>query len=46
MPGLKKKELRTEKDLTIKQKMFVDILVGNWVEITKSDALRQAKYEC
>ena len=46
MPGLKKKELRTEKDLTIKQKMFVDILVGNWGEITKSDALRQAKYEC
>ena len=43
MPGLKKKELRTEKDLTIKQKMFVDILVANWGEITKSDALRKAK---
>jgi len=46
MPGLKKKELRTDKDLTIKQKMFVDILVANWGEITKSEALRQAKYEC
>ena len=46
MPGLKKKELRTDKDLTIKQKMFVDILVANWGEITKSDALRKAKYEC
>ena len=43
MPGLKKKELRTDKDLTIKQKMFVDILVANWGEITKSDALRKAK---
>ena len=46
MPGLKKKALRTEKDLTIKQKMFIDILVANWGEITKSEALRQAKYEC
>ena len=46
MPGLKKKELRTDKDLTIKQKMFVDILVANWGEITKSNALKEAKYEC
>ena len=46
MSGLKKKALRTEKDLTIKQKMFIDILVASWGEITKSEALRQAKYEC
>ena len=45
MPGLKKKELRTEKDLTIKQKMFIDILVANWGEITKGEACKQAGYE-
>ena len=28
--GLKKKELRTEDDLTLKQKKFVEILVSKW----------------
>ena len=35
MPGgLKKKELRTDLDLTPKQKMFVEILVKDWGSIT------------
>tara|TARA_A100001391_G_scaffold45972_6_gene27002 strand:- start:2919 stop:3443 length:525 start_codon:yes stop_codon:yes gene_type:complete len=46
MPGLKKKELRTEDDLTLKQKKFVDIYVKNWGNITKADALKEAGYEC
>jgi uncharacterized protein YfeS len=41
-----KKIDRSEKDLTPKQRMFVDILVANWGEITYADACRQAKYEC
>jgi hypothetical protein len=44
--GLKKKELRTEDDLTLKQKKFVEILVSKWGEITKAEALKQAGYEC
>lgn len=45
-PGLKKKELRTEDDLTLKQKKFVDIYVKNWGNITKAEALKQAGYDC
>jgi hypothetical protein len=41
-----KKEDRSEKDLTPKQRLFVDILVANWGEITYADACKQAKYEC
>lgn len=41
-----KKIDRSEKDLTPKQRMFVDILIANWGEITYADACRQAKYEC
>mgnify|MGYP003329588777 FL=1 len=44
--GLKKKELRTEDDLTFKQKKFVDIYVKNWSNITKAEALKQAGYTC
>ena len=46
MPGLKKKELRTEDDLTLKQKKFVDIYVKNWGNITKADALKEAAAVC
>jgi len=41
-----KKINRSEKDLTPKQRLFVDILVANWGEISYADACRQAKYEC
>ena len=44
--GLKKKELRTEDDLTLKQKRFVDIYVKNWGNITKADAAKEAGFEC
>ena len=43
---LKTKALRTEKDLTLKQRKFIDILVANWGEITKGEALKRAGYEC
>jgi hypothetical protein len=46
MAGLKRKELRTDADLTIKQKVFVETLVKNWGNITQADALKQAKYDC
>ena len=47
MPGgLKKKSLRTELDLTPKQKMFVEILVQEWGTITQAEALRRAGYLC
>ena len=47
MPGgLKKKELRTEDDLTLKQKNFIQIYVKNWGNITKADAAKQAGFEC
>lgn len=47
MPGgLKKKELRTDLDLTPKQKMFVEILVKDWGSITQAEALKRAGYEC
>ena len=35
---LKSKALRTEQDLTPKQRKFIDILVANWGEITKGEA--------
>ena len=44
--GLKKKELRTELDLTPKQKMFVEIYVKDWGSITQAEALKRAGYVC
>ena len=46
MAGLKRKELRTIDDLTIKQKVFVETLVKNWGNMTQAEALKHAKYEC
>ena len=47
MPGgLKKKSLRTELDLTPKQKMFVEIYVQDWGNITQAEALKRAGYVC
>ena len=43
---LKKKELRTELDLTPKQKMFVEILVADHGSITQAEALKRAGYDC
>ena len=40
MGGLTKKELRTEKDLTPKQKMFVEIMVQDHGQITQAEALK------
>ena len=40
-----KKIQRSEKDLTPKQRMFVDILIANWGEMTYAEACKQAKYE-
>jgi hypothetical protein len=36
-----KKIDRSDKDLTPKQRMFVDILVANWGEITYADACKK-----
>ena len=44
--GLKKKALRTESDLTPKQKMFVEIYVKDWGSITQAEALKRAGYVC
>ena len=44
--GLKKKALRTEDDLTPKQKMFVEIYVKDWGSITQAEALKRAGYNC
>ena len=41
-----KKIDRSDKDLTPKQRMFCDILVANWGEITYAEACKKAKYEC
>ena len=41
----KKAILRTEQDLTTKQKAFIDILVQKWGQITKADALLEAGYK-
>ena len=42
--GLKKKQLRTDADLTPKQKMFVEILVQDHGSITQGEALKRAGY--
>ncbi len=44
--GLKSKALRTEDDLTPKQKMFVEIYVKDWGSITQAEALKRAGYVC
>ena len=44
--GLKKKELRTVDDLTPKQKMFVEVYVKDWGNITQAEALKRAGYVC
>jgi len=41
-----KKIDRSEKDLTPKQRLFVDIMIANWGEITQAEAAKRAKYEC
>ncbi len=41
----KKAILRSTDDLTIKQKTFVEILVKNWGQISKADALIKAGYK-
>ena len=46
MGGLTKKELRTDKDLTPKQKMFVEIMVQDHGQITQAEALKRAGYDC
>ena len=46
MPGPKKKQLRTDLDLTPKQKMFVEILVQDYGTITQHEALKRAGYDC
>jgi muramidase (phage lysozyme) len=46
MAGLKKKQLRTDLDLTPKQKMFVEILVQDYGTITQHEALKRAGYDC
>ena len=45
MAQIKKIE-RSDKDLTPKHRLFVDILVANRGEITYAEACKQAKYEC
>ena len=41
----RKKIMRTQQDLTTKQRSFIDILVENWGQITKVDALLKAGYK-
>ena len=36
------KQIRTIEDLTTKQKKFIDTLVSQWGQITKTDALIKA----
>ena len=45
MSNRRSKAVKTITDLTPKQKAFVDILVTNWGQISKADAVRQAGYE-
>ena len=40
------KQIRTIEDLTTKQKKFIDTLVSQWGQITKTDALIKAGYKC
>tara|TARA_R100000353_G_scaffold117704_1_gene83916 strand:- start:3184 stop:3702 length:519 start_codon:yes stop_codon:yes gene_type:complete len=41
----RKKIVRTQQDLTTKQKNYIDILVNEWGNITKVDALLKAGYK-
>ena len=45
MSNRRSKALKTVTDLTPKHKAFVDILVTNWGQMSKADAVRQAGYE-
>ena len=45
MSNRRSKAVKTITDLTPKQKTFVDILVSNWGQMSKADAVRQAGYE-
>ena len=45
MSNRRSKSLKTVTDLTPKQKAFVDVLVANWGQMSKADAVRQAGYE-
>tara|TARA_A100001388_G_C28746600_1_gene489803 strand:+ start:685 stop:1194 length:510 start_codon:yes stop_codon:yes gene_type:complete len=45
MSNRRSKAVKSITDLTPKQKAFVDILVTNWGQISKADAVRQAGYE-
>ena len=45
MSNRRSKAVKTITDLTPKQKAFVDILVANWGQMSKADAVRQAGYE-
>ena len=38
----KSNQLKTTSDLTPKQRAFVDILVANWGQISKTEAAKQA----
>ena len=41
----KSNQLKTTSDLTPKQRAFVDILVANWGQISKTEAAKQAGYK-
>ena len=45
MSNRRSKAVKTITDLDTKQKAFVDILVSNWGQMSKADAVRQAGYE-
>ena len=45
MSNRRSKAVKTITDLTPKQKAFVDVLVSNWGQMSKADAVRQAGYE-
>ena len=45
MSNRRSKAVKSITDLTPKQKAFVDILVTNWGQISKADAVRQSGYE-
>jgi hypothetical protein len=44
--GRLKKELIGTNQITPKQKLFIDILVENWGNISKSEAYKKAGFEC
>ena len=45
MSNRRSKAVKTITDLTPKQKAFVDVLVSNWGQMSKAEAVRQAGYE-